>query len=666
MLLMLSVSLQGQVLTDSNLPIVLISTDGGVPIPDEPKVKATMKIIDRGPGQRNYVSDQNNTAYLNYNGRIGIELRGSSSQESPKKSYGLTTRMADDVTNNNVSLLGMPEENDWILGGMVFDTALIRDYISHSLSRMLGNYASRAGYCEVIINNVYHGLYLLQEKLKADDERIDVTKIKTTDNTLPNISGGYITKADKITGGDIIAWTMYSWTGANVDYIHDMPKQEDVITAQTNYIKNEFFKLETAAKNGDWSVVTGYPSIIDVPSFIDFMIINEFTSNADSYTYSTYFHKDRNGKLRAGPVWDLDLTFGNDLFMWYLDRSKTNVWQFQYGGNDGSRFWRDLFYNSQFRCYLSKRWNELIMPGQPLNQASLEAFTDQTAALISEAAARDYQRWGKIGSHAQRIENIKSFIADRISWMTTSLGSFSTCSNVAVPQLTITKIMYHPQTTTQFPEEDDLEFIEIRNTGSTSVNLSGVYFRGTGFVYQFPANATLGAGLCVIIASNATVFQSKYGFAPYGEFTRQLSNSGEELVLSDAFGNLIDFVGYSDASPWPDADGNGYYLKLAGLTLDNSLPGSWIASNDLLTEIETPSTGINFTVYPNPAGDILTISSETEISSISIYDIRGNRIMVLRCDDSQCVTDVSGLLPGIYIVRVFTAEGSRAVKFVKD
>ena len=656
----------GQILTDSNLPIVLISTDGGVSIPDEPKAMATMKIIDRGAGQRNYVTDQSNPIYLNYNGRIGIEIRGSSSQVSPKKSYGLTTRMADDVTNNNVSLLGMPEENDWVLGGMVFDTALIRDYLCHNLFGRLGNYASRASYCEVVINNVYHGLYILQEKLKADDERIDVTKIGPTDNLLPGLSGGYIVKADKTTGDDHIDWTMYSWDGAIVNYILELPKQENATTAQVNYIRSVFFNLETAAKNGNWSVVSGYPSLIDVPSFIDFMIINEFASNADAYTYSTYFHKDRNGKLRAGPLWDLDLTYGNDLFMWSFDRSKTYVWQFQYGGNDGSRFWYDLFYNTQFRCYLSKRWNELIQPGQPLNQASLEAFIDQTAALISEAVERDYQRWGKSGSHTQRIANIKSFIQARIAWMTSSLGSFSTCSNVAVPQLTISKIMYHPQATTQFPDEDKLEFLEIRNTGSTSVNLSGLYFRGTGFVYQFPANATLNAGLCVIIASNANVFQSKYGFAPFGEFTRLLSNSGEKLVLSDAFGNLVDYVEYSDGSPWPDADGNGYYLMLAGLTLDNSLPESWTASNDLIASIYTPAAGINFTIFPNPVRDILSISSEMEISSISIYDIRGNRIMVLRCDDSLCTVDVSGLVRGTYIVSVFTATGSQAIKFVKD
>jgi len=664
--LVLAVPLRGQTLTDSNLPIVIINTDGGVTIPNEPKVNATMKVIDRGPGQRNYVSDQNNTAYLNYNGRIGIELRGSSSQESPKKSYGLTTRLADDMTNNNVSLLGMPEENDWILGGMVFDTALIRDYLCHSLSLRMGNYASRAHYCEVIINNVYHGLYILQEKLKADDERIDVIKIGTTDNLLPDLSGGYIVKADKTSGDDYINWTMYSWTGANVDYILELPKQEIATTSQLNYIRSEFFSLETAAKNGDWSVLHGYPSIIDVPSFIDFMLINEFASNADAYTYSTYFHKDRNGKLLAGPIWDLDLTYGNDLFMWYLDRSKTDVWQFQYGGNDGSRFWRDLFYNSQFRCYLSKRWNELTQPGQTLSQSYLTAFINQTAAYIAEAAGRDYQRWGKTGSHAERIAEIKSFIEARSAWITTALGPYSACSNVAVPQLTITKIMYHPQSSTQFPDDDELEFLEIRNTGTTPANLSGIGFSGTGIVYRFPANTSLGPGSCVIIASNATIFQSRYGFAPFGEFTRQLSNSGELLVLSDAFGNAVDHVEYSDAAPWPDADGNGYYLRLAGLTLDNSLPESWTASNDVITSTEEPSAEIRFAVYPNPARDLLNITSGTEISSISIYDIRGSLLLKENYESVHCVADISRLAPGAYIIRIFTARGSQAVKFVKE
>ncbi len=102
-----SVEAYSQTLIESNLPIIIITTDGGVSIPDEPKVKASMKLIYHGPGELNYVTDKDNPAYLDYNGRIGIEIRGSSSQVSPKKNYGFTTRMADDITNNNVSLVSL-------------------------------------------------------------------------------------------------------------------------------------------------------------------------------------------------------------------------------------------------------------------------------------------------------------------------------------------------------------------------------------------------------------------------------------------------------------------------------------------------------------------------------------------------------------------------------
>jgi hypothetical protein len=94
--------LHSQTFTDSNLPIVIINTDGGIEIPDNPRILASIKILYRGPGERNYVSDQNNAAYLNYNGRINIEVRGSSSQVSEKKQYGFSTLLFDNVTNFNV------------------------------------------------------------------------------------------------------------------------------------------------------------------------------------------------------------------------------------------------------------------------------------------------------------------------------------------------------------------------------------------------------------------------------------------------------------------------------------------------------------------------------------------------------------------------------------
>src|SRR5690606_36178848 len=112
--------------------------------------------------------------------------------------------------------------------------------------------------------------------------------------------------------------------------------------------------------------------------------------------------------------------------------------------------------------------------------------------------------------------------------------------------------------------------------------------------------------LCVIIASNATVFQSRHGFSPFGQFTRHLSNSSEKIMLADAFGNLIDIVEYSDRSPWPDADGNGTYLRLKDPALDNSVAENWEASSDVITTMEELSPDPEIKLYPNPVHEMLT------------------------------------------------------------
>ena len=141
--------------------------------------------------------------------------------------------------------------------------------------------------------------------------------------------------------------------------------------------------------------------------------------------------------------------------------------------------------------------------------------------------------------------------------------------------------MYHPDTTRTFPDSDQQEFLEILNTGTSTVSLDGVYFSGTGFVYQFPPASVIGPDSKIILAGNSDVFIKKYGVSPFGQFTRNLSNKGEKLVLADGFGNVIDSVTYSDSSPWPNADGNGYYLELIDPHSDNSIAANWTASTNI-------------------------------------------------------------------------------------
>jgi hypothetical protein len=659
-------SIHAQVFTDSNLPIVIITTDNGVLIPDDPDVLGHMKIIDRGPGLRNYVTDQDSVQFLNYNGRIEIEKRGSSSQEFPKKPYGFTTLMPDNVTNNNVSLLNMPAENDWILDALSADPTLIRNFLAYNLSRQIGQYASRTVYCEVILNGEYNGLYILEEKIKPDKNRVDIIKIETGDNAQPELSGGYITKSDKTTGNDPVAWSMSSYIGFNDNqFIHHWPKPENITSQQFSYIKSVFQNLQIACTADNASLSTGYPSRIDIPSFVDFILINELSSNADAYTFSTFYHKDRNGKLRAGPVWDLNLTFGNDLFIWGFDRSKANVWQFANGSLEGPKYIRDLFNDDQFKCYLSRRWNELKLNGQPFNLARLNIFIDSTVALISEAVVREEARWGTIGNHQDSIASLKTWLNARIPWMTNHLGSDNACENITTPPLVISRINYHPETSDNFPDEDKLEFLEITNAGKSNINLTGFYFSGTGLVYQFPVGSSLDAGASITLASDSLTFNLKYGKASFGQFTRNLSNSNQNLTLSDAFGNEIDHVHYDDDLPWPDADGNGLHLQLISSTLDNSLPESWIAAEDNVVSTDFVANNPIIHVYPNPTNGLVQIHAEASISNIDITDLQGRTLLTYTVNEKDFSFDIAQLPTGLYFMKFIIEKNIWVEKIFK-
>ena len=400
---LLSINVLAQNFTDSNLPIVVIETDNGANIPDEPKVPGSMKIIWHQDGSRNYMTDIDNPEFLNYDGRIGIERRGSSSQGFSKKPYALETREDDNVTNNNVSLLGMPAENDWVLNSLAYDQTGMRDVLSYELSNRLGQYASRSVYCEVVINGDYKGLYVFMEKIKPDKGRVNIEKMDETCNSYPEVTGGYIVKADKTTGGDPVAWTMQGYGGgwggwgSSTDFIMHYPKPDDVTNTQKNYIHNVFNDLASVSNQHNTSITSGISSVIDIPSFVDFMMIAEFSSNVDVYSLSTFFHKDRCGKLRAGPVWDYNLAYGYDAFG---NRSKYDVWQFNNQDNNGPKFWKDLFDTDLFRCYLARRWFELTEPGQPLNYDFVCSRIDEIDEWIAEAIVRDNQRWNQMQQHA--------------------------------------------------------------------------------------------------------------------------------------------------------------------------------------------------------------------------------------------------------------------------
>jgi len=433
--------------TSSNLPIVVINT-GGQSIPDDPKILVQMGIIDNGPGIRNNMTDPFNE----YNGYAGIEIRGSSSQMFPKKSYGFET--TDSLLSSiNASLCGMPPESDWILNANYTDKTLMRNVLSYKLSGEEGHYASRTCFCELVINGEYLGNYVLMEKIKRDHWRVDIPKMTSTSNSGDSLTGGYIIKIDKQTGSGGAGWTSNYLppvhpSGQTIYFQYDYPKDNDITTAQQAYIQAYVDTFETVLNGtGFADTLTGYRKYADVKSFIDYWIINEISKNIDGYRLSTFLYKDRKslgGKLYIGPVWDYDIAWHNAN---YYGGDISTGWAYHSTGTGDSwqvPFWWDrMMQDTKFVNDLNCRW--LYLRSTILSFASLDNYVDTTAIYLNESQTRNFLKWPILGiyvwpnpsplptTYQGEIDNLKTWIHDRLLWIDNNIPGI--CTSVKTPEL---------------------------------------------------------------------------------------------------------------------------------------------------------------------------------------------------------------------------------------
>jgi hypothetical protein len=228
---------------------------------------------------------------------------------------------------------------------------------------------------------------------------------------------------------------------------------------------------------------------------------------------------------------------------------------------------------------------------------------------------------------------------------------------VQTPPLVITKIMYNSNTTTQFPDSNDQEFIEILNNGNDAVDMTGVYFSGTGFVYQFPSGFVFPPQSVLQLVNHRETFIIKYGFSPFSEFTRSLNNEGQKLTLADGFGNVIDEVSYSNLAPWPNADGNGSYLRLTDVDLDNNIGANWVASTSPISTTITATEDYDMSqleIYPNPTESMINIKTNNVITTLQLRDLQGRLLETIPSNSHFASFSMSPYANGLYLLDITT------------
>lgn len=420
---------------DSNLPLVIVDTFGTT-IKDDPKIPAHMQIIWNKNGERNFL----NGGSLHADQHIGIEIRGNTSQGYLKHQYGVEIWDTNDK-DIDASLLDLPAESDWIIQGPYIDRTLMRNFLAYQLSNQIGRYAARTRFVELFLNDTnspnlgpgqYLGIYLLLEKIKRNENRVAIAKLTPDQNSEPDISGGYIVKLDALDPGELFFRTAFG----NHQIIYVYPKNNTITAAQQAWIRNYFNQLEAILVSDDFTDwETGYDQMIDVDSFIDHLLLNEFLRNMDELRVSAYLYKERRGKLSAGPVWDFDLAGG---YIDLADGANPKGWHVQRpsGGNYPIPFWwKRLLQDNCFTLRLKQRWIELRQG--TWSTPAINALLDQTAALLDEAQIRNFQRWPLLGrkiyierfvgrTYVENVAYLRDWLGQRGDWIDHNVQTIST------------------------------------------------------------------------------------------------------------------------------------------------------------------------------------------------------------------------------------------------
>jgi hypothetical protein len=366
--------------------------------------------------------------------RAMVNIRGSSSQMFPKKMYGFHL-VEEDGSNRSEELLGMPREHNWILNGPYSDKSLMRNVIAYGLSNDIGRYAPRTRFVELFLhdgnglltNDHYHGVYVLIERIKWGDDRVDIDKPGPDENQEPGVTGGYIFKRDRPSPGESGFRTD---RGSRFEFVR--PDEQDITLEQREWLERYVSDFETALFASNFNdPAVGYNKYIDPDTFIDAHLITELLKEIDGYRLSTFFYMDREGRINKGPLWDFNISMGNvDYYPdpgftsnapfkpwepegWYYDLLSDQV--YLYG------WYLRLFADPQFSARYRERYWQLRR-GQ-FSTDSLRKRINKNAFILNESQDRNFKRWPILNRYVWPNWYIAPTYNHEISWITEWIGA---------------------------------------------------------------------------------------------------------------------------------------------------------------------------------------------------------------------------------------------------
>lgn len=382
-----------------NLPVFYIEIENGEEVTSrEEYLNATLRI-----DTENAVGDFPGLETT----QIQIRGRGHYSWNFDKKPYKIRF-------DKKTSVLGFSASKNWTLIANYVDRSLIQNFVALEMGKVMDNipYHSTQYPVDVFVNGTYRGVYTFGEQLEAKKERINLEESYTDPNT------DYLLEVGGSDEGDVYGRDYFhAGTLRHIAIKH--PETEQLQQAQLDYLIDYVKKADEAVRT-----LTNYEDYIDVDSLIDWVIIHELTYNLDcSFRRSCYLIKEKDGKLKMGPIWDFDLAFGSHYR--YLSGDWATVGS--EGGYVGITWMNYLKDDPAFMARFTARWNEVK---EQLLQTALTSV-DTMGALVAPSAEMNFEVWDILGiwipsqpeyhnqydTYEKMVQRLRNFIINRYNWL---------------------------------------------------------------------------------------------------------------------------------------------------------------------------------------------------------------------------------------------------------
>lgn len=427
----------------THLPLLSIST-GGAAIPGEPLRNKDGSYVRAADGNHVYSTAEDGSESIavelsafdaqgqanrlvdepNMRESCLVHVRGNSSRDFLKKSYALKFTDQEGL-DKDVGLLGMSPSESWALHGPCLDKTLLRNYLSFGLAgEFMGQYVPQTRFCELFINGEYQGLYLAMETPKVEQGRIELTKSDPR-----SAQTSWLVQVQPYEDNALVldeTFLEYTMRQRNPVYV-EYPGALSITRSQLGSIGDEISAFEKALYSFDYDTSQyGYWNYVDVQSFVDYYLMNEFAMNLDFGNRSTFLCKDLRGKITMGPVWDFNNCYGN-----FWDEPSTegfciieDSWYYMLGKDE------------KFTEKLISRYRELREG--PLSTEHIEQTIDAAAEYLGPAIERNFERWGVLfepqeldennrlkplernpRSYEEALAQLKEWVAARGDWLDT-------------------------------------------------------------------------------------------------------------------------------------------------------------------------------------------------------------------------------------------------------